>query len=249
MIRILIADDEAPARTRSDCEIATECSDGTLTLEAMLTQEFDVLFIDIQMPELTGFEVLAHLPENHPRPAIIFTTAYDEHALEAFSVCAVDYLLKPWKEERLHAALDRAIATREAGKPSPPGIDQLVKRVAHLANERLPVRDGDKLHFLRILRIDHIESDGNYVTLHHRGRRHLHRETLSALEQRLASHGFLRVNRSHLVNLSHIREISAPPGGPNRIILDTDAIIPLTQPIREIEQILSSHHGAQNDSA
>ncbi|MGB6222279.1 LytR/AlgR family response regulator transcription factor [Haloferula sp.] len=246
-IRILIADDEAPARsrirrvlgTRTDCSIVSECSNGADTLESLLQHEIDVLFLDIQMPELTGFEVIANLPSNHPRPAIIFTTAYDQHAIEAFSVCAIDYLLKPWKEERLLAALDRAISADPRGNPAT-AIESLLQRVQHHANERIAVREGERLHFLRVRHIQHVEAAANYVVLHSRDARYMHRETLAAMEKRLLPHGFYRANRSHLINLAQIREVRSPQKGPSQIILEGDAVIPLTRPVRELEQALSA---------
>ncbi|MGB6222155.1 LytR/AlgR family response regulator transcription factor [Haloferula sp.] len=246
-IRILIADDEAPARarirrvlgTRPDCTIIAECSNGADTLDALINQEIDVLFLDIQMPELTGFEVIANLPSDHPRPAIIFTTAYDQHAIEAFSVCAVDYLLKPWKDDRLLAALDRAISIEPRKNPAT-DIESLLQRVQHHANERIAVRDGEHLHFLRVRHIQHVEAAANYVILHCRDARHIHRETLAAMEKRLLSHGFFRANRSNLINLAQVREVKSSAKGPSQIILEGDAVISLTRPIRELEQALST---------
>ena len=245
--RIIIADDEAPARSRirrvlaarPDCSILAECSNGAEALEALLKHEADVLFLDIQMPELTGFEVLANLPDNHPRPAIIFTTAFDQHAIEAFKVCAIDYLLKPWKEERLLAALDRAISI-ETHDTSSPDLGSLLQHVQHHANERIAVRDGERLHFVRIRHIQHVEAAANYVVLHCRDAQHIHRETLTAMEKRLVTHTFFRANRSHLINLAYVREVNSPPTRPHQIILEDDTTITLTRPLRELEEALSS---------
>lgn len=257
MIRVLIAEDEPPARARirklldarGDCTIVAECPDGRSALDALLVEAVDVLFLDIQMPLLNGFEVLAALPDTVRRPAIIFTTAYDQHALKAFDAAAIDYLLKPWTPARFHSALDRAIAADTApADPSlaqnkPDALRELLRQASRNANLRIPVRDGDNIHFVRARTIDHIESAGNYLVIHAGGQSHIHRETMTAIDKRLAPLGFFRANRSSLVNLARIREVSAPSGSSVRIILEDDSTINLTRPIRELQSALDSIDG------
>lgn len=252
-VRIIIADDEFPARQRirrtlekrDDCEILAECCDGPETLQTLLTKESDVLFLDIQMPELNGFEVLANLPSDLIRPAIIFTTAFDQYAISAFEVCAIDYLLKPWKSTRLLTALDRAIARRPnypstAPEPQDSNINLLLQRVQNHANERIAIRDGERLTFLRVREIDYLESAGNYVIFHTKGLELFHRETLTAMEKRLAPHGFFRANRSNIINLNRVLEVKTNAKGGGEILLERDATIPLTRPVRELQAALSS---------
>lgn len=253
MIRVLIAEDEQPARARirklleerGDCTIVAECPDGQSALDALLAESADILFLDIQMPVLNGFEVLAALPDTLRRPAIIFTTAYDQYALKAFDVAAVDYLLKPWNPARFHAALGRAIATATTPAPSEtsdndPRFRDLLHQVSRHTDLRISVRDGNKIHCIRARAIEHIESAGNYLVIHTGGQSHIHRETMTSLERRLAPLGFFRANRSSLVNLARLREVSAPSGGPNRIILDNDTTINLTRPLKDLRTALAS---------
>jgi two-component system LytT family response regulator len=249
MIRVIIADDEPPARDRirrliqrrDDCQIIAECADGQSTLDALLTQPAEVIFLDIQMPVLTGFEVLAALPDAFNHPAIVFATAYDQHALKAFEVAAVDYLLKPYNPARFHAALDRAIElSRSRSDASADHLQDLLRQVSRHADFRIPVRDGDHLLFVRAQEVDYIEAAGNYLIIHLGNATHIHRETMTSMESRLASLGFFRLNRSALVNLSRVREISTSPGSPHRVILENDTVLPLTRPLRELQQALTN---------
>lgn len=247
MNRILIADDEPPARdrirrlveSRSDCEVIAECGDGASTLDALLEHSPDILLLDVQMPELTGFEVLAALPKTVRRPAIIFTTAYDEHALAAFDVAAIDYLLKPWSPARLHAALDRAISQTNAPQDELAPLQQLLQQVSQTRDLRLTIRDGDSVHFVASSAIDYIQAAGNYLEIHTEGSELLHRETLTSMEERLTPLGFFRLSRSTLVNLSRIREVSAPRGGNPQVRLDNQVLLPLTRPLKELEAAIA----------
>ncbi len=242
--RILIADDEAPARKRlarlfsqrTDCEIVAECTDGGSTLETLLKAEIDLVFLDIQMPVMTGFEVLAALPENHPKPGVIFATAYDDYAIEAFEVAALDYLLKPFSAQRFHASLDRALAQRDKSPSLPPAL------IGHLARQRdfrLPVRDGDSLFFVPVREIDRIESAGNYVIIHRSGKTHIHRETMSSMEKRLAPFGFFRLSRSHLAQLAGIEKVNTPQGEANSVVMTDGSELPLSQPLKKLQEAIA----------
>lgn len=194
MIRALIVDDEALARERvrtllaaeRDVKLIGECSGGRDAVAAILEQRPDVVFLDVQMPDLNGFEVLeAVAPEW--LPAVVFVTAYDEFALKAFEAHAIDYLLKPIEPERFRQALGRALSQRP--------IDRLV------------VRAGGKVMFLKPAEIDWIEANGKLARLHVGKATHDVRMQLKRLEQRLAPHGFVRVHRSAIVNVDRIKEL------------------------------------------
>ena len=215
-IRTLIVDDEPLARERirmlledqSDLEIVTESANGTEALRDIQRVAPDLVFLDIQMPELTGFEVLDRLDPARI-PIIIFVTAYDQYALQAFEVCALDYLLKPFDRERFNRALARArteLDRRKAGHVN----DQVLKLLSELQQrkkylEKLIIRDGGRVFFLRADEIDWIEAAGNYVRLHAGKEEYLYRETMLNLEAQLNSERFARIHRSAIVNTERIK--------------------------------------------
>ena len=193
-IRVLIVDDEALARERirtllksaDNVEIVAESTGGREAVDAIIAQRPDLVFLDVQMPDLNGFEVLDAVASEW-LPAVIFVTAYDEYAIKAFDVHAIDYLLKPIEPERFRKALSRAT------KRGP--IDRLV------------IRARGKVSFLKPSEIDWIEADGKHARLHAGRDTHVVRHTLKRLEQRLAQHGFVRVHRSAIVNVDRIKEL------------------------------------------
>ncbi|HJS42399.1 MAG TPA: response regulator [Gemmatimonadales bacterium] len=200
--RALIVDDEALARERvrtlleaSDgVTIVGECSGGREAVDAIIDKRPDLVFLDVQMPDLNGFEVLeAVAPEW--LPAVIFVTAYDEYALKAFDVHAIDYLLKPIEPERFHKALARATKR------------DLLSFLDERPIDRLVIRTRSKVSFLKPSEIDWIEADGKHARLHAGSETHVVRHTLTRLEQRLAGHGFVRVHRSAIVNVDRIKEL------------------------------------------
>ena len=211
-IRAMIVDDEPLAREgvrivlagESDVEIVAECADGTKAVKAIEEHRPDLVFLDVQMPHLNGFDVLAALDPNK-LPAVIFTTAHDQHAIAAFEINAVDYLLKPFKPERLRKAVERA--RQELKKAASSGPEpQLARLLAGLKNggatgPRILIRSPERIVFLRPDEIDHIEAAGNYLVLHAGKDRHIARETMTAMEARLASAGFMRISRSIIINL------------------------------------------------
>jgi two-component system, LytTR family, response regulator len=251
-IRTIIADDEPLARERvrvfleeePDIEIVAECADGATTVQAIEQQRPDLLFLDVQMPRLTGFEVLEALDEKSV-PVVIFTTAHDQHAIRAFEVNAVDYLLKPFKQARFRKALQRARAQLQTtSQTAGGGLDpQLVSLLASWrgANQgagRILVKSPDRILFLKPGEVDYIEADGNYVQLHVGKERHMLRETMSAIEARLSPAGFMRVSRSIIVNLSRIREVKPLGAGEYYIILQTGARLDMSCPFRELQERL-----------
>ena len=246
-LRAVIADDEPPARERlrhllrdePDIEIVAECADGPAAVDAVTEQAPDLLFLDIQMPGLDGFGVLEALPKDR-LPAVIFTTAWDQHALRAFDAHALDYLLKPFKPARFREALQRArdhAARRDDGADTRRLLELLASRTArHLS--RLPVKSGDKVAFVRAEAIESIESAGNYIVVHAEGREHVLRETLSELESQLDPARFLRVSRSAIVNLDHVRELQPLFKGDHAVILRSGRSVPMTRGLREVERAL-----------
>jgi two-component system LytT family response regulator len=220
MVRAFIADDEPPARSkirkflecRADVAFAGEAGDGVTTIERVLELRPDLLFLDIQMPNGDGFDVLRAVYPEH-RPAVIFTTAYDQYAIRAFEVEALDYLLKPFTADRFHAAVDRALRARGQPGPSAPGavakVEHLLAQIAasQLRNQRILVRQGGRIFFVKAGDIEWIEAEEKYVLLHTRSQRHIVRQSISALEEQLGPAGFVRIHRSHLLNLEALQEV------------------------------------------
>ena len=210
MIRVVIADDEPLARERvrellaqrSDVTIAGEARDGEEALRLIHETAPDLLLLDVQMPALDGFEVLAALDPDRT-PAVVFITAFDEYAVRAFEVRALDYLVKPFHRARFHEAVDRAIA-------KPPAADAIRELLAHVQRPwltRFVVRSADAIYFVKSADVSWIESAGNYVKLHAGGGEHIVRTSLRELEKRLDPAGFVRVHRSAVVNLDAIKKL------------------------------------------
>jgi len=219
MMRVVLADDEPLVRerlrtllaARADCTLVGECADGAEAVAAIEAERPDLVFLDVQMPELDGFEVLEALPEAG-RPAVVFVTAYDEYAVRAFEVNAVDYLLKPIEPGRFAAALDRVAERRrvgarpDSGTGADPALDALLAelRARRGHTERFVVRDGHRVTFVPVADVDWIDAAGNYVRLHAGGRAHLLRETMKTVEARLDPGRFVRVHRSAIVQLDRV---------------------------------------------
>jgi two-component system LytT family response regulator len=216
-MRALIVDDEPPARARlrhfletePDVEI-TECVSGPDAVDTIARTAPHVVFLDVQMPVMNGFDVLAAL-DPASLPAIVFVTAYDEYALRAFDGHAVDYLLKPYSRERLHEALVRVRARSSASDLAAieHGLVALASEIRsdHAHRERIAVRADGRVVFVRIADIDWVEAAANYVRLHARGEAHVLRESMKHMEMRLPARSFLRIHRSTIVNLDRIREL------------------------------------------
>jgi len=235
-IRTIIVDDEPLARDSmrvllerdSEIELVAECANGHGALQAIQELAPDLLFLDVQMPEMDGFEMLARV-ETERLPVVIFVTAYDQHALRAFEVHALDYLLKSYSDDRFEAALRRAkeqirqkkvnevsqrlvalLDDRKQGKAQP-------ERGAYLT--RLVVKSGGRVFFLKTAEIDWIEAADYYVYLHVGGKSHLLRETMNTLEKQLDPRKFQRVHRSTIVNLDRIKELQPHAHGDYTVIL------------------------------
>jgi len=219
-IQCLIVDDEALAReairacVRSDpgLEIVAEAVDGPSAIREIERLHPELLFLDVQMPEVDGFEVLQRVSEKSlPLPLTIFVTAYDSHALRAFEAHALDYLLKPIREERFRDAISLAKSRVAAERGSQAAShladflassDFLVRRTS-----RLPIKEKGRIFFLQLDQVEWIESEGNYVRLHLSGESYLHRETMLALEVNLDPAQFMRIHRSTIVNILRIKDL------------------------------------------
>jgi two-component system, LytTR family, response regulator len=248
-LRAIIADDELPARERirhllrshPDITVLSECANGLEAVEAVTIHRPDLLFLDVQMPGLDGFGVLAALPKDH-WPAIIFTTAYDQHAVRAFDAHALDYLLKPFKPARFNEALQRArdhlAKSNHATNPDTQRLIDLLERRPAQYLTRLTVKSGEKVLLIKANEIACIESAGNYVVVHTATAEHVLRETLTDLESQLDPARFLRVSRSAIVNLNHIRELQPLFKGDHAIILANGKSVPMTRGLREVEKAL-----------
>jgi len=214
--RAFIADDEPPARSkirkflegRPDVQLVGEAADGVTAIEKVLELRPDLLFLDIQMPRGDGFDVLREVYP-HLKPAVVFTTAYDQFALKAFEVEAIDYLLKPFTADRFHTAVDRAL--RGLGKEGQPE-DKVLRLLEKMSRNqkrapRILVRKEDRLFFINAGEIEWIEAEEKYVLLHTRSGHHLVRQSITALEEQLGPSGFVRIHRSHLLNLEALQEV------------------------------------------
>ncbi|MDQ5977059.1 MAG: two-component system, LytTR family, response regulator [Verrucomicrobiota bacterium] len=232
-IRTLLVDDEPLARDRLRAfvsgepafEIIGECGSGTDAIAAIRRDAPDLVFLDMQMPGCDGLQVMAELPEDR-RPAVIFATAHERFALDAFDVAAVDYLLKPFDRERCQQALRRAqeaIHARRTAVPAP---------APAAAPDRITVKADGRLVFLKPEEIVRVEAADNYVMLHLASGRLMLRETMAAIEARLGTAGFARINRSAIVNLDQVREIQPAQHGDYQVVLRDGTALPLSRSLR-----------------
>ena len=250
-IKTLIIDDEPLARRNirlllekdPQIEILEECRNGREAVKAINTHSPDLIFLDIQMPEMDGFDVLARVGPEHIQ-AIIFVTAFDQYALKAFDVHALDYLLKPFDDERFAHALERAKTQIEARE-----IDRLSKRLLALLEERESERTGareqtnyltrlmikvaGRVTLLKVEDIDYVEADGNYAKLHVGKKSHLLREKMNDLEGRLDPAKFVRIHRSVIVNLDRIKEMHPHFNGDYIVVLQDGQKLRLSRSRRE----------------
>jgi two-component system LytT family response regulator len=241
VIRAVIADDERPAREgirerlrrHHDITITGEAADGAAAVEVVTRVRPDLLFLDVQMPNISGIEVVEHLAERH-LPVIVFVTAYDRYALHAFDVNAVDYLLKPYTDARFEDALSRARTRLQRIDPDE-RLDTITSLLAPRGREltRLPVRKGDRFFLLPIERIDWISAAGNYVELHAGDASYLHRVTLSRLETQLNPRRFGRIHRSTIVNLDRVASIRPNARGDFVVALTSGAELKMARSYRE----------------
>jgi two-component system LytT family response regulator len=245
----MIVEDEAPARATlrelveadPDVHVVGETW-GERAVAEIDKARPDILFLDVRMPRMDGFDVLAGL-QVMPPPVVVFVTAYDEHAVEAFDVSAIDYVLKPFTDERLRSALDRAKERIRSEE-----VETLHRRIVALSrrdrrlpmaslapshHDRIVLEDGSGTLVLPASAISWIEASGPYVVIHAEGREHLVRASLASMEERLADRGFIRVHRSAVVGLSHVRRVRPLSHGDAVIVLDDGTKVKLSRSRRE----------------
>ena len=242
-LRALIVDDERLARQKlrrllteePDVEVVGDCGSGAEAVEAIRAERPDLVFLDVQMPGLDGFGVLREVgPGQAGR--VVFVTAHDEHAVRAFEVEALDYLLKPFDRARFRQALDRARRERRQGlEEKLAALLERVERVERPAErlERILVGSGGRMTFLKLREVDWIEAADNYVRLHAGREAHLVRETLRRLEPRLDPHLFLRIHRSAIVNLESVAEVRSLFHGDYDVLLRNGTALPVGRTYRD----------------
>ena len=214
-IRALVVDDEPVARghlralleDRGDVQVVGECGDGRTAVELIREVGPDLVLLDVQMPEMDGMGVVRTIGPDR-MPAVVFVTAHDQHAVEAFEVHALDYVLKPFHRARFNSAIDRVVSLIRSGSPASRSrpLAQAVERLQPSGSERLAVRSGDRVLYLRVADIDWIEAADDLVRLHVGKQVHDHRATMTQIEQRLPVSRFVRIHRSTIVNVERIRE-------------------------------------------
>jgi len=224
-ITVLIVDDEDLARlvlreliqTRPEIVVAAECANGFEAVKAVAEHKPDLIFLDVQMPKLSGFDVLELIGTD---TAVIFVTAYDQFAMRAFEVHAVDYLLKPIGRERFEAALERA-KSRIGEKLPPPADLSAAARAPKQFLERIVVRDGTRVTLIPIRKLDYAEAQDDYVALASEGKKHLKQQTIASLEACLDPEQFVRIHRSYIVNFERVVRIE-PYGKDSRLAILAD---------------------------
>lgn len=244
----LIVDDEPLARERvrtlleaeGDFTVIRECSSGPEALQAIQESRPDLLLLDVQMPEMDGFQMLRELPP--PLPVVIFVTAFDEHAVKAFEAQALDYVLKPFKVTRFKAAVARAREQLARRQP-----DDVTRRLLTMLEQQAPttefltrivVRDRNRVRFVKTTEVDWIEASGNYVVVHAGKENHIVRETLATFEEQLSPREFVRVSRSAMVNLDRIAHIEPTFNNEHVIVLSNGTKLAMTRGLRELQDRL-----------
>jgi two-component system LytT family response regulator len=234
LLGAVIVDDEELARAlvrqllaaHPDIRILAECANGFEAVRVVAESKPDLLFLDVQMPQLDGLEVLELIERDEAgRPAVIFVTAYDQYALKAFDANAVDYLLKPFDRARFETALARARARLASGAAPAPGL--LVPRGAPLS--RVVVKDGVTVTVLPVPRIDYVKAEDDYVLLRADGRNHLKNQTLASLEEALPKERFVRIHRSYLLNLDRLVRLEPSATGAPTAVLTDGARLPVSR--------------------
>ena len=255
-IRTLVVDDEPLARAGvrallegdAEVEVVGECANGREAVAAIRRDAPDLLLLDVQMPQVDGFAVVREIGAAH-MPVTVFVTAFDQYALRAFEARALDYLLKPFTDERFHEVVARAkehvrqrrvgllgaqLAALLAGHGTPPSAPTTAAPAAPAeAPARFMVRVGTRTSFVRVEDVDWVEASDYYAALHVGGATHLVRETMQEIERRLDPRHFVRVHRSAIVNVTRVREIRAAAGGRQEVVLRDGTRLPIGRGRRE----------------
>jgi two-component system, LytTR family, response regulator len=246
MVRAIIADDEVLARLKLrqllrdevDIEILGECATAAETIQVVNSTNPDLLFLDIRMPDMDGFDVVGALSsrQNQVLPHIVFTTAYDQYAVRAFEVYAIDYLLKPFAAERLRSAIQRVRDQMAAAEVKVNGVH--IESTAHPFTTRLVFKSRGRILFLSVEDIRWIEAEENYVRICTGVESHLLRETIGHMETRLDPRMFLRVHRSAIVNLRYVKEVKSENDGDATVLLISGEKIAMSRTYRSRVQRL-----------
>lgn len=235
-LRVLVADDEPNALTvlrtlvESDptLDLVSACSDGAMALEQALALNPDLLILDVRMPGATGLEVVSALPEDL-RPLVVFATAHDDHAVDAFELHAVDYLLKPFDDERFHKALERARVRRREEGPGP-GNARIAGVIEEGGEDRIAIPREGQIVLVPFDDLEWVESADQYVRLHLvSGREELMRASMSHLEKRLGTGRFMRIHRSAIVRIDLVRQVSSATSGTGRVRMAGGAQVPVSR--------------------
>ncbi len=252
-IRTVIVDDEPLARERigallageSDFTVEGEAGDGPEAVRVIEGLRPDLVFLDVQMPGCNGFDVIAALDPDRA-PFVVFVTAYDEYALRAFDVHALDYLLKPFDRERFGKTIHRARDHFRAGGGFSSRLVSLMESVRDAPRrvDRLVVKDGGRVFFLRTSDIDRIQAAGNYVSVHMGAKNHLIRDTMGKMEERLDPATFIRIHRSTIVHIDRIRELQPDFNGDYAVLLEDGTRLSLGRSYRDrVQARLGRFHG------
>src|ERR1700733_3879499 len=256
-LRVIIADDERLARKKlhillesePEVQVVAECEDGRQTISAVHAHLPDLLLLDIQMPDLDGFQVLNEVPPGE-MPVVIFTSAYDQYAIRAFEAHALDYLLKPFDQERLHHAIERARweLHKSQDREITHRILDLLSQVksdmlpAPSSEGRLVIRAKGRVVFLNLSEIDWIEASANYVRLNVGKESHLFRETIGRISERLNPNHFVRVHRSTIVNVRKIKELIPVNSGEYIVVLKSGKELSCSRSYRgALESMIEKH--------
>ena len=232
-LRVAIVDDEAPARAilreyleqEPGVEVVAECSNGFEAVQAVAQLKPDLLLLDVQMPKLDGFEVLELIEKD---VAVVFVTAYDQYALKAFEVHAVDYLLKPFGPERLTQALGRVRARLAAGDHAAAPLAPRLQP-ARTPITRVLIRDGANVHIVPLTKIDYVEAQDDYVAVHSERRTFLKEQTMAQMESALDSRQFVRIHRSYLLNIDRLAKVEATDKDSRVAILRDATRLPISR--------------------
>jgi two-component system, LytTR family, response regulator len=240
MINAVLADDEVLARQKlrqllrdeQDIEIVGECATASETIQLVNAAKPQLLFLDIRMPDMDGFDVLGALSghEGLTMPQVVFTTAYDHYAVKAFEIHAIDYLLKPFTSERLHSAVQRV--RERFASPALESHEGLDPTNGNQYTTRIVFKSRGRILFLPVNDIRWISAEENYVRILTATESHLLRETMARLEKRLDPQMFLRVHRSSIVNLQHVKEVRSEPDGDSMVVLISGEKIPMSRSYR-----------------
>tara|TARA_R110002096_G_scaffold342474_6_gene535480 strand:- start:1542 stop:2324 length:783 start_codon:yes stop_codon:yes gene_type:complete len=257
-IRTLLVDDEPLALERirtmlssiDDVLVIGECSSGSETVDAISNENPDLVFLDINLPDLDGFEILSELTaESVELPLIIFQTAFDHHAIRAFEVNAVDYLLKPFRRERLKEAIAKARKLLEAGALNEPSTqvhkwlaDERGRRIKEQSDylQKIEIRDRGEILYLAVEEIDYFQADGNYIEVHTPSTMHLWRQTLGKLEGKLDPTNFIRISRSVVIPVDRVSSIETPARGEVWINLHSSVRLALSRNLSGLRDLLKS---------